>query len=106
MYKRIALGYFEFPSRVEMQAKMLISGLLEKNISRRLGCMSAGAEDIKKMEWFADVDWELVKNKCIFPPWVPELNGNNDMQYFDKYEDEEEESEQVTEEEQALFKDF
>ena len=52
MFKRIAVGYFEYSSRVSLTARMLISGLLEKNISRRRGCMNTGAEEIKKMEWF------------------------------------------------------
>lgn len=106
MFKRIALGYFEYSSRVNIQARMLISGLLEKNISRRLGCMSAGAEDIKGMEWFNEVDWDLVNKKLICPPWVPELNGQSDVQYFDSYQEEQQSEQKLTEQEQALFKDF
>ena len=75
MFKRITVGYFEYSSQVSMEARNLISGLLEKNITRRLGCMVGSSEDIKKMDWFSEVDWQLVQSKAICPPWVPDLNG-------------------------------
>lgn len=47
--------------------------MLEIDISKRLGCMKNGAEDVKSQEWFKGVDWNMVSNKLIQPPWVPEL---------------------------------
>jgi serine/threonine protein kinase len=106
MLKRIALGYFEFSSQVNVSARALISGLLEKNLSRRLGCTDGGAEEIMRMEWFSEVDWKLVSKKAICPPWIPELNDESDVQYFDSYEEEPEELQKLTKDDQALFNDF
>ncbi len=49
--------------------------------------MSGGSAEIKNHIWFKGVEWALVKNKEIPPPWVPELNGEHDAQYFDDYTD-------------------
>ena len=70
-----------------MTARQLIAGFLEQDISKRLGCLSGGVEDIKNNEWFTGVDWSLVKYKRIQPPWIPELTSHDDMQYFDNYPD-------------------
>ena len=52
IYKRIAIGYYEFPANVSMAARQLIAGLLEQDLSKRLGCLVTGAEDIKNNPWF------------------------------------------------------
>ena len=65
----------------------MISGLLEQDLSKRLGCMVKGADDVKNHMWFRGVDWNMVKAKKIQPPWVPELTSTTDFQYFDEYPD-------------------
>mmetsp|Transcript_17869 Transcript_17869/g.30357 ORF Transcript_17869/g.30357 Transcript_17869/m.30357 type:complete len:88 (+) Transcript_17869:663-926(+) len=52
IYRRIAIGYYEFPSCISMPARQLISGLLEQDLSKRLGCLNDGAEDVKTNSWF------------------------------------------------------
>lgn len=49
--------------------------------------MKGGAEDLKQHSWFRGVDWSMVKQKKIQPPWVPELANNLDFSYFDEYPD-------------------
>ena len=44
-----------------MTGRSLIAGLLEPDLSKRLGCLSGGAEDIKTNAWFQGVDWNIVK---------------------------------------------
>lgn len=41
--------------------------------------MKDGAADIKKTAWFQGVDWKMVENKKIQPPWVPELTSEIDF---------------------------
>jgi hypothetical protein len=60
IYRRIAIGYYEFPSCISMQARQLISGLLEQDLSKRLGCLSGGAEDVMNNSWFQGVEWNIV----------------------------------------------
>jgi len=35
--------------------------------------------------WFKGVDWANVQAKAVPPPWVPELSGILDTQYFDHF---------------------
>lgn len=65
IYRRIAVGYFEFPDAVSPTGRQLIDGLLQQDLTKRLGCLSGGAEDIKNNQWFAGVDWSIVLQKRI-----------------------------------------
>lgn len=47
IHRKIAIGYFEFAEVIIMPARQLIAGLLNQDISQRLGCLNGGAEDIK-----------------------------------------------------------
>lgn len=42
IYRRIAVGYYEFPNHVSMSARQLIASFLEQDVSKRLGCLSGG----------------------------------------------------------------
>jgi len=53
--------------------------MLEKDLSKRLGCMKTGAEEVKNHIWFKGVDWVMVRQKKIQPPWVTELNSSTDF---------------------------
>ena len=52
IYRRIAQGYYEFPANITMPGRQLIAGFLEQDLSKRLGCLSGGADDIKTNPWF------------------------------------------------------
>eukprot|EP00308_Calcidiscus_leptoporus_P008285 CAMPEP_0119357114 /NCGR_PEP_ID=MMETSP1334-20130426/5566_1 /TAXON_ID=127549 /ORGANISM="Calcidiscus leptoporus, Strain RCC1130" /LENGTH=889 /DNA_ID=CAMNT_0007371295 /DNA_START=176 /DNA_END=2845 /DNA_ORIENTATION=+ len=56
-YQKILDGTVNYPSSLDSDAKDLISKLLQKDISRRLGNLLGGAKDIKNHAFFADVDW-------------------------------------------------
>lgn len=79
VYRRITVGYFEYPAQVSINARRLIAGLLEQDLSKRLGCMVNGSQDVKQHTWFKGVDWSMVQQKKIQPPWVPELSSDTDF---------------------------
>lgn len=106
VYRKITVGVFEYPPQISVNARKLIGGLLESDLSKRLGCMKSGAEDIKSHVWFKGVDWAMVKMKKIQPPWVPELNSTTDFQYFDEYPDSGSPILTPSAENQSLFEDF
>ena len=62
----------------------LISQLLTINPKKRLGYGESDAKKIKEHPYFNDVDWEKYYNKEIEPPFVPKLEGELDLRYFDK----------------------
>jgi len=42
------------------------------------------AEEVKSHPFFAEVDWKLLHEKKIDPPFKPKLNGPKDLRFFDK----------------------
>ena len=62
----------------------LISQLLAVNPKRRIGYGDSDAKKIKEHQYFIDVDWNKYLNKEIEPPFVPKLDGDMDLRYFDK----------------------
>jgi len=118
MFKRIVNGTYMFPSLalhgidVPYNAQSLISKLLVKNPSDRLGCFAGGASDIKCHPFFEGIfdNDDLVKKK-IAAPWVPEVKDALDASNFDDYSSEERKnrfwySDDLSEQQQAKFKDF
>jgi serum/glucocorticoid-regulated kinase 2 len=56
MYQRILSDPLVFPPELSQDAKSLMTGLLQRDPSRRLG--AAGADDIKKHPFFSKhIDW-------------------------------------------------
>ena len=62
----------------------LITQLLAVNPKKRIGYGDSDAKKIKEHQYFIDVDWNKYLNKEIEPPFVPKLDGDMDLRYFDK----------------------
>jgi len=70
------------PSHLSKNVKDLLSKLLTKDPTKRLG--ANGAQEIKQHPAFENVQWDakiLLKQR---PPFVPILTKPNDLRYFDK----------------------
>ncbi|KAF1745060.1 hypothetical protein MXB_3639 [Myxobolus squamalis] len=65
-------------------AKDIITNLLVKDPTKRLGCSILDGEEVKNHIFFQEYDWEDVYNKKTIPEFVPILNGPNDTRYFKK----------------------
>ena len=74
----------KFPSWIEENAKDLINKLLNKNPEKRLGSGKEGAENIKKHPFFSDIDWNKALNKELRPPFIPKIENETDIKYFEK----------------------
>ncbi|KAL0954799.1 hypothetical protein HGRIS_003746 [Hohenbuehelia grisea] len=57
----------------------VVRGLLERNISHRLGCRQngQGIEDIHRHPWFTSIDWDSLESKESQPPFVPDMKQAN-----------------------------
>ena len=73
-----------FPDYITAEAKDLIKQLLVANPKRRLGYGQDGAKKIKEHQYFCDIDWDDAADRKLTPPFIPELNGETDLKYFDK----------------------
>lgn len=58
MYQRILTDPLQFPSDIPSEARSVMTGLLQRNPSNRLG--ANGGEEIKRHPFFAKyIDWNL-----------------------------------------------
>ncbi len=74
----------KYPSWIEENAKDLINKLLNKDPEKRLGSGKEGAENIKKHPFFSDIDWNKALNKELRPPFIPKIENETDIKYFEK----------------------
>lgn len=73
-----------FPKMISIshELKDLISQCLKKKPEERIGY--ANTEDIKKHEFFQDINWEEMEQKKYDPPIKPSIKGKLDLQNFNK----------------------
>lgn len=63
------------------KARKLVSRLLERDPTKRIGAKT-GAVEIMQDKFFKDIDWNLLKNKKIKPPFKPKSLGETWVKYF------------------------
>lgn len=83
LFERIRKGALEFPDYLSEEAKDLLTGLLNRDPAKRLGCGPGDADEIKGHPWFAGVDWVALYDCKIPPPWVPAVASSLDTSLFD-----------------------
>ena len=73
-----------FPDGMSKHAKDLLTKLLDRNPTRRLGSGENGVQNIKNHKFFNWIDWEKLANRDIKPPFIPKINYESDSSNFDK----------------------
>lgn len=82
MYQRILSDPLNFPPDMSSDARSIITGLLQRDPSRRLG--AGGAEEIKRHPFFAKhIDWQKLMQRKITPPFKPSVTSVLDVANFD-----------------------
>jgi len=83
MYRRILQDPLRFPEEIGSEARSILSGLLTRDSSQRLGMR--GAENIKSHFFFSrHIDWLLLMQKKIKPPFKPSVASAIDTSNFDQ----------------------
>jgi len=83
MYRKILQEPLRFPEEVGSEARSLLTGLLNRDPSQRLGVN--GAQDIKNHPFFArHIDWKRLVAKKIQPPFKPAVASAIDTSNFDE----------------------
>lgn len=67
-----------YPSYISPSAQSFISQLLDVDDSSRLGSGPTGTQDIKRHPFFQGLDWDLLEQKQVEPPYIPPRNEVSD----------------------------
>jgi serine/threonine protein kinase len=84
LYDCIKNGQVNFPDWLRGEARDLITQLLRKNPSQRLGGGPGDSEEVKQHEWFADIEWDLLLRRELEPVFIPVLSHELDVTFFDR----------------------
>lgn len=89
-YENILNAELKFPPFFNADAQDLLSKLIERDLSKRLGNLQNGSEDVKNHPWFSEVVWEKLLSRNIETPYEPPIQqGQGDTSQFDRYPEEE-----------------
>eukprot|EP00055_Hartaetosiga_balthica_P002455 m.4028 g.4028 ORF g.4028 m.4028 type:complete len:652 (+) comp2160_c0_seq1:76-2031(+) len=85
LFNNIVHDEVKMPSKLPAPGKDILSGLLKKRVSSRLGCGPSGQDDLRKHEFFADINWERLRKLELKPPFMPkqskDLASNFDSEF-------------------------
>jgi len=92
LFRSIVKAEFKFPTSARKRAnyftadaKDLISKLLTKSPSRRLGSLAGGEKDIYNAPFFKSIHFEKLKAKQIPAPWKPTIKDPLDSSNFENW---------------------
>ncbi|KAJ0410103.1 hypothetical protein ATCC90586_001588 [Pythium insidiosum] len=73
----------QFPAWVAEPCRDLISKLLERELTKRLGLTHGGARTVRAHAWFSAVNWDNMYKKKETAPYRPKLSDPLDASKFD-----------------------
>ncbi|XP_065674354.1 protein kinase C delta type isoform X2 [Hydra vulgaris] len=83
LFANICRDKLYFPKWVSEPSVSILSQLMERNISLRLGYTGGTKPHIRKHPFFSPIDWNKLEKKEIKPPFVPNVKSNNAVNNFD-----------------------
>jgi serine/threonine protein kinase len=104
-HQRILYQPVRYPNNISKDFRALLTGLLEKKQEDRLGFIG-GIQEVKKHEFFKNVDWDKVYKKQITPPILPAPAGQDLVNNFDTQFTEQPHQIYVAEEVTCFERDF
>ncbi|KAL5475427.1 hypothetical protein EMCRGX_G025243 [Ephydatia muelleri] len=87
IYEKILDSRIDFPRHLDPMAKDLIKKLLVRDVTRRLGTLKRGVEDVKEHKWFRGIDWDAVVQLKMQPFILPHVSHPGDTRNFERYPD-------------------
>ncbi|KAF8624490.1 hypothetical protein AX17_007119 [Amanita inopinata Kibby_2008] len=87
LYEKILRGpsFMRWPTAFSDSATDLIMKLMESDPSKRYGNLKNGSMDVFHHEWFKEVNWDMLLNRQITAPYVPNISGEGDASAFEFY---------------------
>ncbi|KAI1195897.1 Pkinase-domain-containing protein [Nemania serpens] len=89
IYENILRGKVKYPAYVHPDAQDLLERLITPDLTKRLGNLYGGPQDVKEHPWFSEVTWDRLSRKDIDAPYTPPVKaGSGDASQFDRYPEE------------------
>ncbi|KAI1111549.1 Pkinase-domain-containing protein [Nemania sp. NC0429] len=89
IYENILRGKVKYPPYVHPDAQDLLERLITPDLTKRLGNLYGGPQDVKEHPWFSEVTWDRLSRKDIDAPYTPPVKaGSGDASQFDRYPEE------------------
>lgn len=83
LFRKIEREQVTFPSHFSRPVCDLLSGLLQKDASKRLGNGPHGMDDVFTHPFFASIDWYQLSTKQAVPPMTPKVSSPTDTSNFE-----------------------
>ncbi|KAG7487374.1 hypothetical protein MATL_G00022530 [Megalops atlanticus] len=84
LFQVILEKQIRIPRSLSVKAASVLKGFLNKDPKERLGCHpQTGFADIMGHHFFRSVDWELMEQKQVVPPFKPNISGEFGLDNFD-----------------------
>uniref|UniRef100_A0A3Q3B2V0 G protein-coupled receptor kinase n=1 Tax=Kryptolebias marmoratus TaxID=37003 RepID=A0A3Q3B2V0_KRYMA len=98
----------ELPDSFTAELKDLLEGLLQRDVSKRLGCQGRGASEVKEHQFFKGIDWQQVYLQKYPPPLIPPRGEVNAADAFDigSFDEEDTKGIKLLDSDQELYKNF
>lgn len=77
LYEKILMSKVTYPKFFDVETIALVNSLLVKDAGLRLN-----AKTIKSHPYFADIDWNQVRNRLLPPPFLPTVTHSYDSRNF------------------------
>uniref|UniRef100_A0AAX7V4Q9 Protein kinase C n=1 Tax=Astatotilapia calliptera TaxID=8154 RepID=A0AAX7V4Q9_ASTCA len=75
-----------YPVWLSKEAVSILRAFMTKNPAKRLGCVvsQGGEEAIKTHAFFREIDWVLLEQRKVKPPFKPRIKTKRDVNNFDQ----------------------
>lgn len=84
LFRKIKHDEPTFPSYLSSEVRSLLTGLLHKDASKRLGSGPGGMNEVFDHPFFVAIDWYQLSVKQVVPPMVPQLANALDTRNFER----------------------
>ena len=104
VFRAIVAGKVDYPPVMQPLTKDVVQQLLRRQVSKRLGNLKGGADDIKAHQWFGTTDFSALTRCEVATPWTPPISSSLDLSNFDAYD--EDDDIPTYDGEQSIFEGF
>lgn len=84
LQKLITIAKFKLPTYLSSEVQSLVKGLLQKDVSKRLGYGPNGSADVMGHPFFKSVDWKKLAKRQIPSPFRPTIKSIDSLENFDR----------------------